>query len=56
MSPMAKTDWQMVHLRLSRELYEEIKRQAETEERPLARVIERALRERFLPTQRGRTK
>ena len=46
------SDWQMVHLRLSRELYEQIKRRAEVEERPVASVIRRALAERFLPTTR----
>ena len=42
---MVRSDWQIVHLRLNRDLYDAIRRQAKDEERPLASVIRRVLRQ-----------
>ena len=46
MSPMSDK-WQMVHLRIDRELYDKIERQAQEEERPVAVLIRRLLADRF---------
>ena len=45
----AKGTRQLMHLRVDRTLYEIIKQRAEVEDRPLAWVVERVLREHFQP-------
>ena len=46
------TTRQVVHLRLDRELYQRIKQRAADEDRPIAKVIERTLRQAFVTVKR----
>ncbi len=46
-------DWKLMHIRVTPELYEAIKAEADAEDRDVAWMIRRALTERFL---KGRMK